>query len=77
MKVKSLNRVRLLVTPWTATNQAPPSMGFSRQEYWSGVHCLLHIKSLEAHISEETTVDLGQECAEVNYPDETDDNDSS
>ena len=34
---KSLSRVRLLATPWTATHQAPPSMGFSRQEYWSGV----------------------------------------
>ena len=37
MKVKSLSRVRLFVTPWTATYQAPPSMGFSRQEYWSRV----------------------------------------
>ena len=37
MKVKSLSRVQLLVTPWTAAYQAPPSMGFSRQEYWSGV----------------------------------------
>ena len=37
VKVKSLNHVRLLVTPWTAAYQAPPSMGFSRQEYWSGV----------------------------------------
>ena len=36
-KVKSLRRVRLLATPWTAAHQAPPSMGFSRQEYWSGV----------------------------------------
>ena len=36
-KVKSLSHVRLLVTPWTAAYQAPPSMGFSRQEYWSGV----------------------------------------
>ena len=36
-KVKSLSRVWLLVTPWTAAHQAPPSMGFSRQEYWSGV----------------------------------------
>ena len=34
--MKSLSRVRLLVTPWTAAYQAPPSMGFSRQEYWSG-----------------------------------------
>ena len=37
MKVKSLSRVRLLATPWTAAYQAPPSMGFSRQEYWRGV----------------------------------------
>ena len=36
-KVKSLSRVQLFVTPWTAAYQAPPSMGFSRQEYWSGV----------------------------------------
>ena len=35
--MKSLSRVRLLATPWTAAYQAPPSMGFSRQEYWSGV----------------------------------------
>ena len=34
---KSLNHVQLLATPWTAANQAPPSMGFSRQEYWSEV----------------------------------------
>ena len=37
VKVKSLSRVRLLATPWTSAYQAPPSMGFSRQEYWSGV----------------------------------------
>ena len=37
MKVKSLSRVRLFETPWTAAHQAPLSMGFSRQEYWSGV----------------------------------------
>ena len=37
MKVKSLSRVGLLATPWTAAYQAPPSMGFSRQEYWNGV----------------------------------------
>ena len=37
VKVKSLNHARLLVTPWTAAYQAPPSMGFSRQQYWSGV----------------------------------------
>ena len=37
VKVKSFSRVRLSATPWTAAYQAPPSMGFSRQEYWSGV----------------------------------------
>ena len=36
-KVKSLSRAQLLVTPWTAAHQAAQSMGFSRQEYWSGV----------------------------------------
>ena len=34
---KSLSHVRLLATPWTTAHQAPPSMGFSRQEYWSGL----------------------------------------
>ena len=37
VKVKSLSRVRLFATPWTVAYQASPSMGFSRQEYWSGV----------------------------------------
>ena len=37
VKVKLLSRVQLLATPWTAAYQAPPSMGFSRQEYWSGL----------------------------------------
>ena len=37
VKVKSLSRVRLFVTPWTVAYQAPPSMGFSRQECWSGL----------------------------------------
>ena len=37
VKVKSLSRVQLLATPWTAAYQAPPSIGFSRQQYWSGV----------------------------------------
>ena len=37
MKVKSLSRVRLFVTPWTIAYQAPPSMGFSRHECWSGL----------------------------------------
>ena len=46
VKVKSLSRVRLLATPWTAAYQAPPSIGFSRQEYWSG----LPLPSLNSHI---------------------------
>ena len=35
--MKSLSRVRLFATPWSVAYQAPPSMGFSRQEYWSGL----------------------------------------
>ena len=50
VKVKSLSHVWLLATPWTAAYQAPPSMGFSRQEYWSGVPLdgskLFHMSSL-------------------------------
>ena len=37
VKVKLLSHVRLFVTPWTVAHQAPLSMGFSRQEYWSGL----------------------------------------
>ena len=37
LKVKSLSRVRLFATPWTVVYQDPLSMGFSRQEYWSGL----------------------------------------
>ena len=37
VKVKPLSRIRLLATPWTSAHQAPPSMGLSRQEYWSGL----------------------------------------
>ena len=43
VKVKSLSRVQLLVTPWTIAYQAPPSMRFSRQEYWSGVPNEIHM----------------------------------
>ena len=48
-KVKSLSRVQLLATPWTATHQAPPSMGFSRQEYWSGMPLPSPKVDLELH----------------------------
>ena len=37
VKVKSLSYIRLFATPWTVACQAPPSMGFSKQEYWSGL----------------------------------------
>ena len=37
LSVKSLSRVQLFATPWTVAHQAPLSMGFSRQEYWSGL----------------------------------------
>ena len=37
VKVKSLSHVLLFSTPWTVAHQAPPSMEFSRQEYWSGL----------------------------------------
>ena len=40
VKVKLLSHVRLIATPWTAAYQAPPSMRFSRQEYWSGLPLL-------------------------------------
>ena len=60
MKVKSLSRVRLFATPWTAAHQAPLPVGFSRQEYWSGVplpspfHCrgtwfLSLVRELRSH----------------------------
>ena len=52
VKVKSLSPVRLFATPWIAAYQAPPSMGFSRQEYWSGVHCLLRMYSLQIPITD-------------------------
>ena len=41
VKVTSLSRVRLFATPWTVTRQAPLSIGFSMQEYWSGLLCPL------------------------------------
>ena len=48
VRVKSLSRVRPSATPWTAASQAAPSMGFSRQEYWSGVP--LPVRKVVIHI---------------------------
>ena len=49
------SRVRLFVTPWTVAYQAPPSMGLSRQEYWSGVP-LLSLENANEIILNETKV---------------------
>ena len=56
VKVTSLSRIRLFATPWTVACHAPPSMGFSRQEYWSGLQLpspdiCLFISSLPPEIS--------------------------
>ena len=50
VKVKSFSHVRLLATPWTAAYQAPPSTGFSRQEYWSGMPLLSPLMLMIIHI---------------------------
>ena len=59
MKVKPLSRAQLLATPWTAAYQAPPSMGFSRQEYWSGVPL---IKLYRTHVFGSKNNKLNQIC---------------
>jgi len=51
VKVKSFSRVRLLATPWAEAYQAPQSMGFSRQEYWSGLPLPSPLKSKHHLIS--------------------------
>ena len=53
VKVKSLSHVRLFKTPWTAAYQAPPSMGFSRQEYWNGLPCNLGARKYYLHFLNE------------------------
>ena len=52
VKVKSLSRVRLFAAPWTAAYQTPLSMGFSRQEYWSGLPFLISHTSGRFFIAE-------------------------
>ena len=47
---QSLSRIRLFATPWTAPYQAPPPMGFSRQEYWSGGAIAFSVTSLYNYI---------------------------
>ena len=62
VKVKSLSRVQLFATPWTVAHQAPLSMGFSRQEYWSrrmkmrkeaSVHCMIPSSGCSAIVCDE------------------------
>ena len=62
-KVKVKSFTWLLATPWTAAYQAPPSMGFSRQEYWSGYHCLLqHPSVVQTPLSGEEGVNCNQQA---------------
>ena len=63
-KVKSLSHIRLLATPWTAACQAPPSMGFSRQEYWSGVP----LPSLSLITAAAAAAKSLQSCLTLCYP---------
>ena len=65
VKVKSLSNVRLFTTPWTAACQGPPSMGFSRQEHWSGVPSSLRnyqvcVQICRHHTSGELTIWTGR-----------------
>ena len=64
VKMKLLSRVRLLATPWTAAYQAPPPMGFSRQEYWSRVplpspiFCLAFLLIIESEILKSIIIEV-------------------
>ena len=65
--MKSLSHVRLLAAPWTAAYQAPPSMGFSRQEYWSGVPLPAPIVELPGAILEWCILEVGCEENKKGY----------
>ena len=64
VKVKLLSRVRPSATPWTAAYQAPPSMGFSRQEYWSGDRRVL---SPRPSVFVQVTLGRGNDAFTVSY----------
>ena len=75
MRVKLLSRVQLLATPWIAAHQAPPSMGFSRQEYWSGVPLPspFHLSNLLQMLNDCRMVDIeffgNFPCKRINFDD--------
>ena len=72
VKVKSFSRVGLLATPWTAAYQAPPSMGFSRQEYQSGVPLPSPAKDCmhrQIQFLKENLVTRGNSCIKMQIPD--------
>ena len=56
--MKSLSRVQLLATPWTAAYQAPLSIGFSRQEYWSGLPLPSPIRDDYKYLNDRNGLDL-------------------
>ena len=66
LKVKSLSRIRLPATPWTAAHQAPPSMGFSRLEYWSGLPLPSPLKCSTSMLND--LVIPGQNAGCTNWP---------
>ena len=76
VKVKSLSCVRLFATPWTAAYQAPPSMGFSRWEYWSGVplpspkegRAPKELMVLNCGVEEDSWESLGQQGDQTSHP---------
>ena len=68
VKVKSLSHARLLATPWTAAHQAPLSMGFSRQEYWSGVPSPFPKAGIAVYISRLCRLDITSESYWSNNP---------
>ena len=70
VKVKSLSRVRLFTTPWTAAYQASPSMGFSRHQYWSGVPLPSLSMGIGVGVAKRSGSDLLSyciSCSEIDY----------
>ena len=67
VKVKLLSSAQLLATPWTAAHQAPPSMGFSRQEYWSGLPLPSPITTLNVPKSTQLNIKGYLSCFQLCY----------